>query len=275
MLTQVSPVELNVRVRGQGTPILCLHGHPGSSGSLAVFTDFLSDRFQTIAPDLRGYGESPVRSNFEMLDHLDDLELLLNRLNIDRCLILGWSLGGILAMEFALRFPQRVMGLILVGTAAHPRSSHPPISQIDLLFTAIAGVLNACKPGWMWNIETFGKRSLFRYLIQQHTPATYRYIASNGIYAYRKTTPAARHALERAIATGYNRLEDLPQITCPCLVLAGEADRHITAASSHETAQRLPNSQWYCYDRTAHLFPWEIPDRVRQKIEQWLASHFM
>jgi proline iminopeptidase len=274
MPTQVFAVELNVCVRGKGTPILCLHGHPGSTDSLSVFTDFLSDRFQTIAPDLRGYGESPVRGEFEMLAHLDDLELLLDRLNIDRCLILGWSLGGILAIELALRFPHRIMGLILVGTAAHPRSSHPPISWIDLLFTAIAGVLNAWKPGWVWNIETFGKRSLFRYLIQQQTPATYRYIASNGIYAYRKTTPEAKRALERAISSGYNRLEDLPKITCPCLVLAGEGDRHITAASSHETAQHLPNSQWYCYDHTAHLFPWEIPDRVRQQIEHWLASNF-
>lgn len=273
MLTQVAGVELNVRVRGQGTPILCLHGHPGSSDSLSVFTDYLSDRFQTIAPDLRGYGESPVYGEFEMIDHLDDLELLLDRLKVDRCLILGWSLGGILAMEFALRFPDRVMGLILVGTAAHPRSSHPSVSWIDLLFTAIAGVLNAWKPGWVWNIETFGKRSLFRYLIQQHTPATYSYIASNGLYAYRKTTPQARRALERAIAAGYNRLEDLSNITCPCLVLAGAADRHITSDSSHETAQHLPNSQWYCYDRTAHLFPWEIPDRVRQHVELWLDSH--
>jgi proline iminopeptidase len=45
--------QLSVDIQGKGFPILCLHGHPGSGGSLSVFTHHLSQRFQTIAPDLR------------------------------------------------------------------------------------------------------------------------------------------------------------------------------------------------------------------------------
>ncbi|HLO86934.1 MAG TPA: alpha/beta hydrolase [Nostocaceae cyanobacterium] len=266
-------IPLHVSIQGQGFPILALHGHPGSGSSLSVFTNHLSQRFQTIAPDLRGYGQSRFQGNFDMQDHLADLEALLDRLQMEKFLILGWSLGGILAMELALRFPERVTGLILIATAARPWGNHPPISWQDNLYTGVAALLNYFKPGWQWNIETFGKRSLFRYLIQQHTPTAYHYIAQAAIPAYLQTSPAATRALSNAIRSRYNRLPDLWQIKCPSLVLAGERDRHITAESSQETARYLPHCQWHSYPNTAHLLPWEIPQQLLHDIDNWLTAH--
>lgn len=267
------PLSLTVHTQGSGFPVLCLHGHPGSGRSMSVFAQPLSQQFQILAPDLRGYGQSPTRQPFEMQDHLPDLSALLDRLGISRCLVLGWSLGGILAMELALSRPELVSGLILVATAARPRGSHPAITWQDNLYTGIASVVNHLKPGWQWNIDTFGRRSLYRYLIQQHTPEAYRYLADEALPAYLKTSRAANNALLQALRRGYNRLPDLSQIQCPALVLAGSDDRHITAQSSLETAQHLPQSQWRCYSDVAHLFPWEIPQQVIQDIQQWLAAH--
>ena len=266
-------MELYVEIKGKGYPILCLHGHPGSSATMSVFTNYLSQKYQTIAPDLRGYGKSKYDRDFQMQDHLRDLEELLDKYQIDRCLLLGWSLGGILALELALAHPERFSGLIIVASAAYPRGSHPPISWQDLLFTGIAGVVNYIKPGWQWNIDTFGKRSLFRYLIQQQHPEAYKYLAAEGIQAYLQTSTAANRALNEAIAGGYNRSADLARIEIPCSILAGECDRHITASSSEQTARNLPKGEWKCYPQTAHLFPWEIPDLVLQDIEKWLSEN--
>jgi proline iminopeptidase len=240
---------------------------------MSVFTNHLSTRFQTIAPDLRGYGKSKVQSAFEMSAHLVDLEALLDRLQIQECLVLGWSLGGILAMELALRHPNRVKGLILIATAARPRSSHPAVSWEDNVYTGIASLLNQINPGWQWNIETFGKRSLFRYLIQQHTPATYQYLAEQAVTAYLQTSPLATRALQNSLNAGYDRISDLKHIQCPALVLAGADDRHITAASSLETAQHLAQCQAHCYPNVAHLFPWEIPEQMLSDIDQWLHQN--
>ena len=269
--TSQTNIQLNVYVQGTGFPILCLHGHPGSGSSMSVFTQHLAQRFQTLAPDLRGYGKSKFGGDFLMSQHLVDLEALLDRFEINRCLVLGWSLGGILAMELALRLPERVSGLILVATAARPRGNHPPISWQDNLYTGIASIFNWLQPGLHWNIETFGKRSLFRYLIQQHTPTTYQYLASEAMSAYLQTSGVATRSLNKALKGGYNRLGELQKIQCPSLVLAGAADRHITAESSQETAKHLNGSQWHCYPNTAHLFPWEIPNQVIRDIDNWIA----
>ncbi len=208
-----------------------------------------------------------------MTDHLDDLQALLDRLQIDRCLLLGWSLGGILAIELALSQPERFSGLILIATAARPSSSHPAVTWQDNLNTGIASLLNKLSPGWQWNIDTFGKRSLYRYLIQQHTPAAYQYLADEALPAYLQTSQPATRALQSALRSRYDRLSELHRIQCPALVLAGDADRHITAQSSLETAQHLPFSQMHCYPEVAHLFPWEIPGQVLADIDRWLQDH--
>lgn len=264
---------LSFEIKGEGFPILCLHGHPGSGSSMDVFTNHLSKTFKTIAPDLRGYGKTPPQGQFQMSDHLRELDQLLSYLKIDRCLILGWSLGGILAIELILRDPHKFSGLILVASAARPYGDHPKIVWQDLFFTAIAGGLNYLKPGWQWNIDTFGKRSLFRYLIHQQTSLAYSYIALYGVKAYLQTSKAADKALSVALKQRYNRLEQLSLINCPSLVLAGALDRHINASSSQETAKRLSNCQWICYADTAHLFPWEIPDQVIKDLDRWLTQN--
>lgn len=239
---------------------------------MAVFTNGLSAQFQTLTPDLRGYGRSQTPYPFEMETHLADLVELLDRYAIDQCWVLGWSLGGILAMELALRCPKRVCGLILIATAARPRGSHPAITWSDNLYTGLASLLNRAVPGHPWIIETLGRRSLYRYLIQQHTPYAYRQLAIAALPAYLRTSRQATQALQNALRSGYNRLPEVKTISMPCLMLCGAADRHITAQASLETAQALPQCDFKQYPQVAHLFPWEIPDQVLTDIRGWLKQ---
>ncbi|MGF1534944.1 MAG: alpha/beta fold hydrolase [Elainellaceae cyanobacterium] len=267
----IAPHPLYVRRRGQGPAILCLHGHPGSGAAMSVFTNFLSQQFMTLAPDLRGYGRSRYTRPFTMEAHLSDLRSLLDREGVENCLILGWSLGGIIALELALQLPERVRGLILVATAARPRGNHPPITLADQVYTGVASIVNRVRPGWDWNIETFGKRSLYRYLIQQHRPRAYEYLAYEGLPAYLQASKQASRALNAALSGGYNRLSDVASLKMPCLALAGEQDRHITVNASLETANALPNCQFISYPNTAHLFPWEIPATLERDVKAWIA----
>ncbi|MEM9568427.1 MAG: alpha/beta hydrolase [Cyanobacteria bacterium P01_E01_bin.34] len=250
-------------------PVVMLHGHPGNGAAMAVFGETLGQDRWALAPDLRGYGASRITEPFELSVHLEDVDALLNRLGIGNCILLGWSLGGIVAMELALQHPQRIKGLILVATAANPHGNHPPIRWQDKAFTAIAGTVNWLRPGWQWNINTFGKHSLFRFLVRRHTPNTYQYLAKSAVAAYLQTSRQANRALRRALQRGYNRVTDVESLSIPTVMLAGECDLHITAASSKETADAL-NARWIEYPNTAHLFPWEVPRQVQNDIQQWL-----
>ena len=237
---------------------------------MAVFTERLARGDQTIAPDLRGYGRSRVQRPFSLEDSLTDLVELLAEHHLEQTILLGWSLGGILALELALRYPQRVAGLVLVATAARPVGNHPPATAWDLVNTALASALNWVAPGHRWVTQGLGPRSLYRYLLQRHTPAAYQRLAQEGFDAFWGTSRQAHQALNQALQRGYNRLPSLAQITVPCLVLCGAEDRHITAAASLETAQHLVLAEAHCYPHTAHLLPWEIPDQVLGDIEAWL-----
>ncbi len=273
----MNPFSLYVEESGQihsgsRLPILCLHGHPGSARSMGIFTQHFADRYWTLAPDLRGYGRSQVRSPFEMEVHLEDLVQLLDARGIGPVLVLGWSLGGIFAMELALRYPDRVKGLILVATAARPWGDHPKVSIGDQVMTGLAGTINWVRPGWSWNIETLGRRSMFRYLVRQQTPAVYHYLAREAVYSYFKTSRHADRALINRIRAGYNRVPDLHWITCPALMLMGDCDRHIAPAASRETAKALLNCEWEVFEETAHLLPWEKPEAVLGRIDHWLAG---
>jgi pimeloyl-ACP methyl ester carboxylesterase len=266
------PIPLQFDRQGQGLPILCLHGHPGSSRSMGVFVRHLSQRFCTIAPDLRGYGHSRSPGDFAMTAHIGDLVALLDRLQVPQVLVLGWSLGGILALELALRHPERVSGLVLVATAARPRSAPMPSTWRDSLYTVLAAMANQLWPGNRWAIAQWGQRSLLRYLIRQHTPRTYRYLAESAVFDVLRTSRSATRALSQALRQGYDRQPDLAAIRCPALVMAGAHDRHIIPAASQATADALADSRWHCYDNAAHLFPWELPDRLLSDLDRWLAD---
>ncbi len=284
---------------------------------MQMFVRHFQDRgIDAIAPDLRGYGNCKAISSFTMLDHIQDLWGLMLSDRQSEYLILGWSLGGILAMELALKAFEikahqsqhqsptqdlpKIAGLILIATAAKPRSSLPKIAwweYTNLLIAVglhylISTIFRAFGQNssdvsfqnlpprstfrmWLRYLPMyFGKRSLIGYLIQQHTITAYDQISTIGARAYLQTSRYAQEALSQALRQGYNRTGDLAQIQIPCLAIAGEQDRHITSAATAETANLLPNCEFICYPETAHLLPWEIGDRLLSEIETWCDRYF-
>jgi len=265
-------MELYSQVRGRGFPLLCLHGHPGSGQTLVPLAEGLAHRYRAILPDLRGYGRSPAPAPFSLSDHLLDLVTLLDRYQVEQCAVLGWSLGGILALELALQYPERVSALVMIAAAARPVGNHPPLTPNEMVHSVAATALNLAVPGHPWAIA-WGRRSLYRHLVGQHTVSVYRRLGREGAMAYLRTSRHAQRALQQGLGQGYNRLAALPALTVPTLVLCGEQDRHITAAASQETAYHLRYGEFCCYPQTAHLVPWEQPEAVLNDVGTWLNYH--
>lgn len=106
------------RIAGSGPVILLIHGIGDNSSTWAPVQARLAERFTVIAPDLLGHGESekPRGGDYSVAAYANRMRDLLHVLDIDRVTVIGHSLGGGVAMQFAYQFPQLVERLILVGT---------------------------------------------------------------------------------------------------------------------------------------------------------------
>src|SRR6202035_6012694 len=102
---------------GQGAPLLLIHGIGDSSSTWLPVVESLAADHTVIAPDLLGHGLSDKpRADYSIAAYANGMRDLLSVLDIDRVSVIGHSLGGGVAMQFAYQFPQLVERLILVGS---------------------------------------------------------------------------------------------------------------------------------------------------------------
>ena len=119
MFVSVNGVRLHVDARGEGPPILLLHGFTGSARTWEPFHAAWGGR-RIIAPDLLGHGRSDCPADpqrYSLTATAADLRALLDALGVERCTVLGYSMGGRVALRFAVEAPARVAGLILESTS--------------------------------------------------------------------------------------------------------------------------------------------------------------
>lgn len=113
--------SLNFTEKGYGTPLVLLHGNGEDSGCFVNQFEHFSKEHRVIAVDTRGHGLSP-RGNkpFTLETFAEDLLNLFDSLNIEKANILGFSDGGNIAVIFALKYPERVISLVLNGANLFP-----------------------------------------------------------------------------------------------------------------------------------------------------------
>lgn len=110
-------MQLHYQTLGQGQPLILLHGLFGSSDNWGTIAKHFSQDHQVICVDLRNHGRSPHSDSQSYTDMADDLLALCDALNLDRIHLLGHSLGGKVAMQFATRHSDRLQKLIVVDMA--------------------------------------------------------------------------------------------------------------------------------------------------------------
>lgn len=100
--------------------ILLIHGNFSSSLHFTPLLERLPKTYKVITPDLRGYGDSSYYRRIKSLkDFADDLKLFMDLKNIEKAVVIGWSLGGGVALELAANYPELVSKLILINSTTH------------------------------------------------------------------------------------------------------------------------------------------------------------
>ena len=126
MTTRLQPAEKFLTVNGlrlrclewgrpDALPVVCVHGYTSSAEAFNAVARRLEDRAHLVAMDVRGHGESAWSPDgaYQYADQAGDLAALVDRLGIERFVLIGTSMGGIIAMAYASQHPQRLRGLIL------------------------------------------------------------------------------------------------------------------------------------------------------------------
>jgi 2-succinyl-6-hydroxy-2,4-cyclohexadiene-1-carboxylate synthase len=124
---EVNGVTYHAETAGRGEPLILLHGFTGSAASWEPFIPDWSRRYRIVAVDIIGHGSSdapPDVSRYSMEHAVDDLAALMDALDMDAAAVLGYSMGGRLALSLAALKPEKVRALIL-------ESSSPGLSAAE------------------------------------------------------------------------------------------------------------------------------------------------
>lgn len=116
----INDVNYNVSVTGNGPPIILLHGFTGDSTTWNPLISYLNGSYKVISVDIIGHGQtdSPSDMSRYKMEHVSyDLMLLMEKMSINKAHILGYSMGGRLALSFAMFYPEKVISLILESSS--------------------------------------------------------------------------------------------------------------------------------------------------------------
>lgn len=113
-------ISLEYLDRGEGEVVLLLHGLGSTKADWDLQVEEFSKEFRVLAPDLRGHGNSSKpteRSAYGIDQCAEDMQLLLDELGVKECTVVGFSMGGAIAFEMAVNFPELVFKMVIINTA--------------------------------------------------------------------------------------------------------------------------------------------------------------
>ncbi len=261
---KVSDINIYYEIRGDGEPLLMIQGYGQYSAHWTTLIPPLAREYRVIIFDNRGTGRSDKpETPYTMKMMAADARGLMDAIGIDRANIFGVSMGGMIAQEFALNYPDKVMSLILGCThCGGAKTVLPTQEALAFLFSPEMAKLSVAERArqtapWLWT----------KAFIDKHPEAVDIYVDITMKYP---TPPHGFSGQAQAIA-GHDTYDRLPQIKAPTLVIAGDADRIIPADNSKVLASRIPGAELVIVKNAGHGFT-EAPEATRAILD-FLRRH--
>ncbi len=246
----------------EAPPVVLLHGFTSDSRLWQPHIEAFTADYRVISPDLRGHGRSSAPENLEsytMVRYSEDLRELLDHIGADLCALAGCGFGGMVAADFAVRWPERVAALVLSDTS--PASSHP---DFDDAFadheSTIAGSEELVRK---FGTAVLGKRA--------SAGIRDEFLAEGMRTRYARLT---REGYLGAAKARRERPDLLPllagQLMMPVLICIGEDDP--VKSASEVMASRLPGARVIEFTETGHGVPAIRPEAWGTAVLEFLAD---
>jgi 3-oxoadipate enol-lactonase len=258
--------ELYYEVHGEGAPLVLIMGIGYDATLWGLYQiPVLSKEFQVVAFDNRDVGRSSQATGpYTIADMADDVAGLMDGLHIEHAHMLGISMGGMIAQEFALRHPDRLDKLILSGTgAATGRAKFDPISIWNFVKQHDTEGLTFAAQQFLWLFSTDFLRN------HQAVDQTLAMLGSN-------PNPVSPEAYSRQASAyiQHDALDRIGNIKAATLVITGERDRLTPPWIGRELADAIPGAKFHLIDGpgSSHVVPLERPEDFNKIVLSFLKT---
>jgi 3-oxoadipate enol-lactonase len=260
-------LKLRYEIRGSGEPVALIMGFSGSGrGWGEAFLKLMEARFKIFVIDNRGTGESDKPdAEFTLRDMAADIAAVLDHAKTPRAHIFGISMGGMIAQEFALAYPERTRGLVLGCTncgASHSVPADPaaianliPAPGIDPLEQARRAFSVACG-------KAFLNSAAGQEILSQA-------IAEMGNYPI---TPMHTFMRQGQAIGGFDSFARLGQIKSPTLIIHGDDDSIVPYPNAEVLQGAIAGSKKHTLKAAGHMFFWEVPDEAARAAGDFLSA---
>lgn len=238
-------VELYCESTGEGPVVTTLNNFFMTAPSWRVFTDELAVGHRVVSYDLCGHGRSSHPERYPTWDeHVEDLVGLLDALGVEQTYLVSTSISTVLARDVALKYPERVKGIVLAGPALGPRGMrrHRQVQR-----------------AWLLTLENHGMAALYAHLYPEVFGAEMiEELGTPGFLGLRESflalsTPEDLANGLRLALTGETSADLLGRIQAPTLVVVGDDDILLGSSGARDLAEKFPNGRYEIMPRAGHL----------------------
>ncbi|KAA5543976.1 alpha/beta fold hydrolase [Adhaeribacter rhizoryzae] len=253
-------MKLHFREMGTGSPLVILHGLFGLSDNWQTLAKYLSQQYRVFLVDLRNHGRSPHSTEFNYNLMAEDLHTFMQDQQLTEAAIMGHSMGGKVAMEFALTYPHMVTRLIVVDIA--PRAY--PVHHQD--------IINALNSVNIAGVKTRGEidQALAQYIPEEEV----RLFLSKNLYRTEDNTFAWRMnlaSIEANIEEVGKETQSETAFSKPVLFIKGARSGYIKPQYDTEPIQKLfPAAQIKTVENAGHWVHAEAPQEVFNLVTEFL-----
>ena len=271
----IRDVSLVVKVVGRGEPLLLMHGGPGLDHTTLSPFEALADRFTLVFYDHRANGRSTGAAESMTWENLTaDADALRETLGFARWAVLGHSFGGMVALEYALRYPGRVSRLLLLDSCADARWWQITAPEILAGRGYGAGAVEAARRFYNGRLAPAEvNRLVLRFVGAYYYRLGPLSLPRAVIGGFRMRMRPEAHVFGFGeLFAGWTVMDRLREIDAPTLVLAGRHDFLSPAEHDAIVADRLPDARLEIVERAGHNPQHERPAEVLAAVRRFLGA---
>jgi pimeloyl-ACP methyl ester carboxylesterase len=258
LAAQASGIRIAWERRGAGPPLLLIHGLGYARRGWEPVVDALAEEHEVVLFDNRGIGESDAPAGpYSVRMLAEDAVSVLDAAGIERAHVLGTSLGGMVAVQLALDWPERVDRLVLACTTSGGEGAAPMPEQTVRLIQESPGLPR----------EVAMRRGVENALAQGADAATIERIMEHRLAT---AQPLSAWLSQAAAGMSFDVWNRVGEVTAPTLVVTGDLDVVVDPRNSELLAQRIPGARLEIFPGTGHLFFWEEPEWFVEVVKGFL-----